>query len=247
MTLKALVVSAFAVMTFGTAGPAFAAEKLPDLTLLKLTGFKIDTTAIPGHTLLRYTTVMVNANSGGGPFEVRGSRATTSQTDMTVKQRVYNTSGGFTDYSIPGAAISWGGDGHNHWHLEDIEIGWATTPSGATRPSAKHGFCFHDGQAWKLSLAGAPQSALYTWCGNVQSMLSTRMGLSVGWGDRYGWWTNFQWVDLGKTGSVPNGTYRLWDKVDPRYHEVTYSNNTTWADVRISGTTVWGVAYGPHA
>jgi hypothetical protein len=53
---------------------------------------------------------------------------------------------------------------------------------------AKHGFCFYDNWVYNLSLLKAPQNPRYvrTDCGTMLS-LSVTMGLSVGWGDKYGY------------------------------------------------------------
>ena len=94
----------------------------------------------PGHRLLRYTAVMVNI--GAGRLEVRGSRPDTFS-QMTVKQRIYNTGGGHTD-RVTSIAMQYAGDGHEHWHSLDMEGGTlAHLDSGGTVSAlAKHGFCF---------------------------------------------------------------------------------------------------------
>ena len=86
--------------------------------MTSLRSFHIDTTTMPGHTLLRFTTESVNI--GAGPLELRGSRPNTSTPTMSVVQRIYDDVGGFRDVSAP-SFMFWAGDGHNHWHVNDFE------------------------------------------------------------------------------------------------------------------------------
>ena len=59
------------------------------------------------------------------------------------------------------------GDGHNHWHVRDLETEKLIRLDNGAKvgTSAKHGFCFFDNVRYRLTLAGAPQSARYTGCG----------------------------------------------------------------------------------
>jgi hypothetical protein len=88
---------------------------------------------------------------------------------------------------------------------------WGT--SGNLR-GAKIGFCFLDTDPYDESLQGFSGTPFYSgsWCGHDPNALAFRMGLSVGWGDKYGWSLPFQWVDI--TG-LPSGSYTLRGKVDP--------------------------------
>ena len=61
---------------------------------------------------------------------------------------------------------------------------------------AKHGFCFWDNVEYRLTLAGAPQTPVYTGCGSSSTLLSTTVGLSVGWGDIYPSRLDNQYVDI---------------------------------------------------
>lgn len=73
-------------------------------------------------------------------------------------------------------------------------------------------------------------------CG-TQASLSLTMGLSVGWGDLYAWRLPDQYIDI--TG-LTAGRYRLWATADngDRFVESNNANNTTWADLEITGTGV---------
>src|SRR3954454_7174876 len=92
---------------------------MPDLGMAKLSTVTLDTTTIPGHRLLRYTAVMVNI--GPGRLELRGSRLDTSS-QLTVKQRIYNTGGGHFDFATL-IVMQYADDGHEHWHSLDMEGG----------------------------------------------------------------------------------------------------------------------------
>ena len=100
-----------------SSGSAATGDRLPDEAMTNLRSFHVDTTEIPGHTLLRFTTESVNI--GAGPLELRGSRPNTSTSTMSVVQRIYNGSGGFRSRSVP-SFMFWAGDGHNHWHVNDF-------------------------------------------------------------------------------------------------------------------------------
>jgi hypothetical protein len=58
----------------------------PDLGMARLRDLRIDTTTIPGHRLLRFTTVIVN--TGASPFETIGRRSSSGTTQMSVTQRI---------------------------------------------------------------------------------------------------------------------------------------------------------------
>jgi hypothetical protein len=247
--IRRLAAVALLACALGAAEPAAGAQQLlPDLAMAKLSTIRLDTTTTPGHRLLRYTAVMVDI--GAGPVEVRGSRATTTG-KMTVVQRIYDSAGGHTD--VPTSiAMQFAGDGHEHWHSLNMEGGTLARLDNGVQVGAlaKHGFCFFDNVAFRLSLAGAPGSPQYTpnnSCGfDNPTALNVMMGLSVGWGDSYSASTNFQWIDI--TG-LPNGKYRLTAKADPRHlvQESSYTNQGAWAKIRITNTAVTVLSYGPGA
>jgi hypothetical protein len=221
-----------------------AADRLPDLGMAPLRNFSIDTSTMSGHRLLRYTTVIVNV--GAGPFEVHGHRPDTSTTTMTVTQRVFDDAGGYRDVTTA-ATMFYSGDGHNHWHVRDLETSDLKRLDNGVKvgSGAKHGFCFFDNTPYRLSLPGAPQAALYRNCGTATS-LEVTPGLSVGWGDTYSANLAFQYVDI--TG-ISNGRYRLHVTADASnwFEETNNANNATWADLRIRQRSVRVLAYGPSA
>lgn len=247
---RLLIFTVIGVAWAGAASPAAAAGPLlPDLGMAKLSTVRIDTTTMPGHRLLRYTAVLVNV--GPGPFEVIGSRLDTSTPDMSVVQRVYDSSGSHTD-TLVGTVMDYAGDGHTHWHTEGIEGGTLVRLDNGVKVGtlAKHGFCFFDNVKYRLTLPDAPQSAAYVQppsCSPKQpNALTTSMGLSVGWGDSYPASTVQQWIDI--TG-LPNGKYRLTATADPGdvVSEASYANNSAWARIRITSDRVTVLQYGPGA
>ena len=225
---------------------ASGADLLPDQAMTNLRSFHVDTTTIPGHTLLRFTTESVNI--GAGPLELRGSRPNTSTPTMSVVQRIYDISGGFRSRSVP-SFMFWAGDGHNHWHVNDfISAELDRTDNGVKVGNfAKQGFCLTDSNAFNVSLPGAPNNKVYKGCVmGGQASLAVKMGISVGWGDRYGYTLAFQWIDI--TALAP-GRYKLTGTVDAQnyYLESNETNNTTWTILQLNGNnTVKVIQQGPH-
>ena len=209
----------------------------------RLTTIRADTTTIAGRRLLRYTATIVNV--GDGPFEARGTRPDTSTTTMSVVQRVYDDAGGYQDIAA-GSDMFWAGDGHNHWHLRDLEGGVLTRLDNGVQvgTSAKHGFRFWDGGVFDLSLPGAPRSAQYLSCGDACKIdvLDDVMGLSVGWADTYSAGTAYQWIDI--TG-LKGGKYKLTAMADPSqyFSETDNSNNSASATLLITKNQVRILGY----
>jgi hypothetical protein len=202
--------------------------------MAKLDVVRIDTTTIPGRTLLRYTAILVNV--GRGPLELIGTRPNTSTPEMTVVQRIRNDAGGSTDVPV-GTTMYYAGDGHEHWHVKDIEGGTLIPLGGGPAlTSAKHGFCFSDNVKYNVGLPGALRAPTYV--GHCEPemplALTADMGLSLGWGDDYPWNTNLQWIDI--TG-IPNGRYTLTVTANPGdvLQETSYANNSVSAVVKING------------
>lgn len=239
-----MVSSLLALAAFGAPAAASAADRLPDLGMARLSDFKIGSGS-DGSRLLRYTTTIVNV--GTGPFELRAQRASESQATMTVDQRIYDDSASSRD--VPTAAVAFlGGDGHDHWHVRDLEHSVLTDGNGIVATSAKHGFCFWDNVKYRLALPGAPGSAVYggAGCGD-HSSLEVSMGLSVGWGDAYPWRLPDQNIDI--TGLAP-GRYTLSVTADDGewFAESNEANNSTSVELEIKSKGQPRVlGYGPAA
>jgi hypothetical protein len=149
---------------------------------------------------------------------------------------------------ITSAEMFHAGDGHNHWHVRDLETGELTRLNNGVKVGAlaKHGFCFYDNYQYRLTLPGAPQSPVYTNCGSASS-LNVTMGLAIGWGDAYYWNTAYQYIDI--TG-LSSGHYRLTVSAAPTslgFQESDTTNNATWVEIALRNNNVRVLAYGPAA
>ena len=218
------------------------ADRPPDLRMARLADISLQNTT-DGRRLLRFTTIIVNV--GQGAFEVHGSRSAGSST-MAVDQRVFDEAGGSRDLETT-ASMYYSGDGHDHWHVRDFESYELVRRDNGHRvgTGAKHGFCFWDNVPFRLSLPFAPQSPVYRGCG-VAGDTSVTVGLSVGWGDRYGATIPDQYIDV--TGLAPGG-YRLTATADGSdwFVEADDGNNATWVDLRLGRHKLDVEGYGPSA
>jgi hypothetical protein len=225
--------------------PAYAqTDRLPDLGMLHPKNLKIQNTS-DGRKLLRFDSVIVNV--GAGPFELHGQRAAGAST-MTTQQRIFDDAGGYRDVSTA-AIMYFSGDGHNHWHVRDLESFELVRLDNGTKvgTGAKHGFCFFDNVAY-----GSSDPAYYTRssgigaCGNSASDTQTFMGLSVGWGDLYPRTLPDQYIDI--TGLTP-GRYQLVGTADASdwFLESNNANNVAWINIQLKANNARIVAYGPSA
>lgn len=228
---------------------AAATPTYPDLGMARLSDVYL-TISPGGQKQLRFSATIVNV--GAGPFELAASRSDTSEA-FSVSQRTYNSDGSSSLASTPGASLVFGGDGHNHWHVNALERYELRRLDNGVKvgTAAKSGFCFFDTGAYR-SLAGAPANAVYTnaGCGGATS-LSVMMGLSVGWGDTYPWTLPDQFIDVS---SLDSGKYRLYAEADPNgwFGESSRQNNATWVDLALTtsrkGTSKMRIlGYGPSA
>lgn len=221
------------------ASPAGAAsDLLPDLGMARLTDLKLERTS-DGRKLLRFSSIIVNV--GDGPLEVHGQRPDAGIPIMTTVQRIFDDAGGHSDAPTD-AVMYFGGDGHNHWHVRDLETFELKRLGKGTKvgTGAKHGFCFSDNYRY-----GSGQDPYYTNCGQVSDLQAT-MGLSVGWGDLYRYNLPDQYIDITGFG---RGRYRLTGTADADnwFQESDESNNSTWVDIRIRHGRVKVLDYGPAA
>ena len=213
---------------------AAGAEAVPDLAMAPLKDFQIQW--VNGRRMLRFTAMMVNV--GPGHFEVRGQRASTSE-PMVVRQVLYtDASRNQVAREITTRAVGkWSGDGHDHWHVQEM-MRYDLWGSNGTTRGAKVGFCFLDSDPYRLNLSGASGSPFYraSWCQNSPSALSNRMGISIGWGDEYEWYLAWQWVDI--TG-MPGGTYTVRANVDPYgfFLETNESNQCAFAQIGFTASS----------
>ncbi len=209
-------------------------DALPDLRIRRITSFYIEWTT-DDRKLLRFPTVIVNA--GSGRFDVRGHRPSTNVSTMTTRQRIYDRQGGHRSVASD-AVMYFAGDGHNHWHVRDLNRYSLYRVGGGPRvgTGAKHGFCFYDNTTYNLALPGAPSSPYYKGCGDSDN-LGVMMGLSVGWGDTYSASLRDQYIDVT---DLPDGDYRLAAEADASnwFLESDKSNNKAVTVIRIAGSNV---------
>ena len=237
-----VLVSLLTLALLTPAGSASAAsDRLPDLAMARLRHVGTTRTT-DGRRLLRFSAIIVNV--GVGPFELRSQRPDTSSS-WSSQQVIYDTDGGARTVGTPSVQLMYEGDGHDHWHVKDLETyQLAPLPHGnsnsPSRIGQKVGFCFFDNYQYRLRLPGAPRDAEYgrPGCG-TRSSVRLRNGLSVGWGDIYHRSLPGQYIDI--TG-LPNGLYRLSATADQAdfFLESNDANNSTWVDLRIRdrGVTV---------
>jgi hypothetical protein len=223
------------------AAPAAEGDQLPDLSMARVTDIKLDTQG--GRRLLRYSTNI--ANIGQGPFELRLHRDTIND-PMSAIQRIY-TASGFRDVST-NPVLVFAGDGHNHWHVKDLETVELNRSDNGTKvgTDAKVGFCFLDHLRFNLALPGAPSRAVYGGCGTTTS-LDVTMGLSVGWSDQYSWNLPDQYIDIT---NLTAGRYVLNVVADAGnwFEESNESNNATWVELQIKGKGAPKIlGFGPSA
>jgi hypothetical protein len=239
----ALAVAATATLTASSS--ASAHDVLPDLGMAPLKDFRVETTA-SGQTLLRYSAIVVNV--GAGRFQLDGTRTATSGSDMEVAQRILDSSGTYR-MQPTAARMYFAGDGHLHWHVADLESSVLERLDNGAKvgAGAKHGFCFFDNYAFRLSLPGAPSSPFFRTCGFDPNVSAQSMGLSIGWGDMYSFQIVDQWIDI--TGLSP-GRYRLTTTADAQnfYVETNETNNVTWVDLQLKTKGAPRIIqYGPSA
>ena len=221
-------------------------EHHPDLQTLKPSEIRITRTCSffglgNCKKFLRFSNIAWN--SGNGRLEMRPqNNATNGRT--TAYQRVYSHDASGSWYlarEIPVGEFSYHSS-HSHWHFEGFANYSLVTANasdtvirGTTqRSSQKTTFCIIDTNKQPVSLEHAePQR--YTNCGQ-----NDWTGLSVGWGDRYGWDLPGQEIDI--TGQA-EGYYWLVSTADfqGRLTETNETNNCAAAKIYIRGTTVYDV------
>jgi len=206
----------------------------PDLRMAQISDVALQDTG--SQLQLRFSATIVNV--GAGPMELSASRPDSSSPAWDISQRVYDGGGGSILVPVSGANLVWGGDGHSHWHVSNLEAYELDRLDNGSKVGTgmKGGFCFFDTTAFRLTLPGAPTASVYTpgsVCGQSdQSATSVKMGISVGWGDRYGSGLRDQYIDVS---NLTSGNYRLVATADAgnEFAEGDDTNNTTWVDLKL--------------
>ena len=104
------------------------------------------------------------------------------------------------------ATAYFGGDGHNHWHVKDLEDFRLIRPDNGrlVGTGAKHGFCFFDNV--RYGSVNPPYYTTQTGSCGTSTSTTVHMGLSPGRGDLYASTLPDQYIDI--TG-LSAGRYRL--------------------------------------
>ena len=205
------------------AAPAFAqvTELRPNLQPFPAFDLRIGSDSTGGKEI-RFSTR--SWNKGLGPLElVAGATGSSGQ---NVYQRIYSSDGSHQDYFV--GTFVWH-PAHNHFHFGDYGLYYLepiNAPGGSPKSGSKTTFCVMDTDKIDGSLPGAPQSAGYAICG------STVQGMSVGWGDTYGYHLAGQSINI--TGN-PSGDYCLTIQIDPKgkLFETAESDNVASSLLRI--------------
>jgi len=196
------------VLYLTIASYAAGQDRLPNLRALPASELSVVVSS-SGNPELRFSAT--SWNSGTGPFELiaRDPRLnpTTDEWEYDAWQRIYNTSGGYREANIGTFVYH---PAHNHIHLEGYAV-YALRPAGSNgatpRESFKTSFCIEDTTKVDSRLPGAPKKPVYTTCNpDVQ-------GMSVGYGDRYGYQLAGQSIDLSL---LQDGLYELSIAFDPK-------------------------------
>ncbi len=193
--------AAVLIISLGLTSNASAQQPLlPNLTALP--AYDIHIAVNPaGKAELRFT--FSSWNSGVGPFEMIAGEL--AQGRQNVYQRIYNDDDSYAD-TLAGN-FEWH-SGHNHFHFDDYALYMLPAVTGnSNKTSAKTSFCLMDTDLVNGSLPGSPSTKQYVSCGNFFQ------GISVGFGDTYGWHLPGQEISLK---NLKDGDYRLITHVDPQ-------------------------------
>ena len=204
-----------------------------------------------GNWTMRFSSTIVNV--GDGDFILHGDR---TGDQWAVEQQIAYTDSG-SELVPTAATMVFGGDGHDHWHvervatyrLEAVDVSGVPLAGAEGRADTKVGFCFYDSHK---KLDGGPGKAQFSRhsCGE-QSDTQFSVGLSPSWGDVYDFTLPGQSVNIT---DLSDGRYRLWAEADPQawFREVTRDNNLTWIDFELTTQAADGtrraavVATGPR-
>ena len=234
LTVSALAAPSASVALDGT-------ERLPDIGMLPPRDFSIQSRP-RGVRWLRFDAIVVNV--GPGVFEVEGRGSVVGDRLGTVVQLVETTDGGRVEFATP-AEMFHAGDGHDHWHVEDLQVWTIASVNDRATPlsaGAKRGFCFWDNYRYGSTAPIHYHPSTTSAC-EMRADGRVPMGLSVGWGDEYPSSIAFQYIDIS---GLPTGDYVVTLEADlpttgypgGAFVELNESNNGSWAVIRITRKAV---------
>ena len=223
--IVAALVAVFGASLF-SAQPAGSVTPLKaNLQPLKASSLRLESAG--GVTNLRFSTT--SWNSGDGPLEIIGGAVDSSTGKQQVDQRIYNSDGTYTDEFA--GNFDWH-PAHGHMHFNDYAtytLDSVSAPGSSLRTSAKTTFCIID--TTRMKFKNGPRQPVYRTCG------ASMQGMSVGWGDTYGYTLAGQSIDV--TG-LPDGDYTLTIEIDPkgRIAETNETDNISTVRLRLAGGNV---------
>ena len=234
---RAALISFVAAALIGGVASAWAAgskQLLPDLDpdephALQTFTSKDETDGTQ-HAYLTFE-VTIN-NVGAGPLIVRGHRADASQPQLVADQ-VIRTADRKTA-TVPSVGVLVYDEDLERWGLAPYQTYELRSRTGALVQKAQDSdFCLEDNGAArsrtrkKLILPGKPRQRFYVGCGRRQAgLLTLDTGISVGWKNRHAAMHGGQMIDVT---NVPDGTYRLVQRVNParKLREASYANDAS--------------------
>lgn len=182
---------------------------------------------------VEFSSALVNV--GDGDFHATAVRNLGDA--WTVTQDIEHADGGASHVPSDARPV-WGGDGHEHWHVERYvtyhlrALDERGRETGRARTDHKVGFCIYDFERSDLDLG--PEEAVYEreGCGSEDSNRLV-MGLSPGWVDYYHW--NLPGQSIPVDG-LADGDYRIDAVADEQgvFREETTDNNRTWVEFALS-------------
>ena len=194
----------------------------------------IHTRQVDGLWTVEFSSALVNV--GDGDFHATADKSLDGEWRMT--QDIEHAEGG-ASHAESDAVPVWGGDGHEHWHVQRYvtyhlnTLDAAGKETGTPRTDHKVGFCIYDFKRAD-ALDTGPEDAVYEreGCGSEDS-IHLVMGLSPGWVDYYHWNLPGQSIPID---GLADGPYRIYAVADEEgvFEEETTDNNRTWVDFTLS-------------
>ena len=188
-----------------------------------------------GRWSMAFDSILVNV--GDGEFRLRAKREDGGR--WHVEQDVpYSTSG--ADPVPLRATLVWGGDGHDHWHVERVATNRLVRLDDDGRPIPGEKLDrFEDRvlllrrqprRSWRR---GPPSPSTPTRAAARRTTTSWEWVSRPDGTDTYKWDLPGQSIDIT---NIPDGRYRLWAEADERrwFREATRDNNLTWTDFELT-------------
>jgi hypothetical protein len=220
-----------AVAAQANRGPgAGVARHLPDLDQEAPSDLRLSTVGPPGHRSYRLGFRSAVRNVGAGALVIRGQRWGAGAT-MTADQLIELADGTREVVRNVGSMEFVRSPDHRHWHylgFDRYELRRKGSAGAAVVRDRKSGFCLGDRYrvtAVSLPHEAPPEKVFRGRCGlDATDLTDLEEGISVGYGDAYGAFLEFQELPLD---GLPNGRYLLVHRVnaDRKLRERSYANN----------------------